>query len=130
MNDRALDWLFCRFRDRRDGAALAAVFDATARELLGVACHLQRDPTLAEDLVQAAFVVAIRNAQRYDGSSPVKAWLYGILWREAARARRDAARAVDPARLLERRQPEPIEGLLERELPDEVARALARLPRA
>jgi len=50
MNDRALDRLFRRFRDRHDGAALAAVFDATSRELFDVACHLIRDPGEAEDL--------------------------------------------------------------------------------
>src|SRR5262245_50920393 len=129
MNERALDRLFRRFRDRHDGAALAAIFDATARELLDVACHLNRDPAQAEDLVQATFVAAIRGAARYDGSSPVKAWLYGILWREAARARRDAARAVDPGRLPERREPQPLEGLLARELPEALDAALERVPR-
>ena len=128
MNDRALDRLFRRFRDRHDGAALAAVFDATSRELFEVACHLIRDPVEAEDLVQATFLTAIRKAGEYDGASPVKGWLYGILWREGAKARRAAARTLDPRRLAERREPEPIEGLLALEVPAAVARALAELP--
>ncbi|MFN0241747.1 MAG: RNA polymerase sigma factor [Planctomycetota bacterium] len=128
MRDRAIDRLFGRFRDRHDGAALAAVFDATSRELFDVACHLIRDPIEAEDLVQATFVAAIRRAREYDGSAPLRGWLYGILWREAARARRNAARRADPDRLVERREPEPIEGLLASELPFAVQRALDELP--
>ena len=127
MRERTLDRLFRRFRDRGDGRALAAVFDGTARELLDVACHLHRDPVEAEDLVQATFLAALRGAKRYDGSSPVRAWLYGILWREAAKARRRGARAVDPDRLPERRQPEPFEGLVAGELPRAVDRALEGL---
>ncbi|MBI5365042.1 MAG: RNA polymerase sigma factor [Planctomycetes bacterium] len=129
MNDRALARLFRRFRDRHDGAALAAVFDATARELFEVACHLNRDLVGAEDLVQATFVTAIAKARDYDEAQPVKAWLYGILWREAAKTRRELARRVDPVRLHERVVPEPIDGLIGRELPDAVASALEGLPR-
>lgn len=134
MNDRALDRLFRRFRDRHDGAALAAVFDATSRELFEVACHLIRDPVEAEDLVQATFLAAIRHAPDYDGTSPLKGWLYGILWREGARARRSAAGRHDPHRLAdvarhdERREPEPIEGLIALEVPAAVDRALEKLP--
>ncbi|MFN0008062.1 MAG: sigma-70 family RNA polymerase sigma factor [Planctomycetota bacterium] len=134
MNDRALDRLFRRFRDRHDGAALAAVFDATSRELFEVACHLIRDPVEAEDLVQATFLAAIRHSGDYDGSSPLKGWLYGILWREGAKVRRSAAHRTDPHRLADvarhdaRREPEPIEGLLAREVPAAVDRALEKLP--
>lgn len=134
MNDRALDRLFRRFRDRHDGAALAAVFDATSRELFEVACHLIRDPVEAEDLVQATFLAAIRHARDYDGSSPLKGWLYGILWREGAKVRRSAAHRADPHRLADvarhdaRREPEPIEGLLALELPAAVDHALEKLP--
>lgn len=129
VNERALDRLFRRFRDRGDGAALAAVFDATARELLDVAGHLLGDPAAAEDVVQETFLAAIRAASRFDASRSVKAWLYGILWREAARARRGAARRVEPDRLPERRVEEPVERLLAREVPEAVERALRGLPR-
>jgi RNA polymerase sigma-70 factor (ECF subfamily) len=134
MNDRALDRLFRRFRERHDGAALAAVFDATSRELFDVACHLIRDPAEAEDLVQATFLTAIAKAKDYEGGSPVKGWLYGILWREGANARRSAALRADPARLADvarndsRRATEPFEGLVAAEVPLAVARALEKLP--
>ncbi len=128
MNDRALDRLFRRFAARHDGVALAAVFDATWKELFDVACHLNRDAAQAEDLVQTTFVTAIGKAKEYDGSTPLRGWLYGILWREAAKSRRESARRVDPARLSERREPEPIDGLLAREVPAAVERALGELP--
>ena len=128
MNERALDALFERFRDHGDGAALAALFDATAPALLGVARHLIRDAAEAEDLVQATFLAAIEGAGRYDGRAPVQAWLHGILWRNAAKARREAARAIEPRRLPERGESEPLEGLAAAEVPAAVERALGRLP--
>jgi RNA polymerase sigma-70 factor (ECF subfamily) len=65
MRDR-LTRLFLRFRERRDGRALARLFDRLAPELLGVAVHLIDDPFGAEDLVQETFLVAIEHAQRFD----------------------------------------------------------------
>ena len=129
MKDRNLDRLFRRFRDKNDGAALAAVFDATAREFLDVACHLVQDAHVAEDVVQETFVAAIRSAERFDAARSVKAWLYGILWREAQKARRCAARTVEPDRLADRSEVQPVEAMLAREVPSEIWRVLAALPR-
>jgi len=130
MNERALSLLFRRYEERGDGRALAAVFDACARPLLELACHLVRDPAEAEDLVQATFLTAIQKRGTFDESAPLSAWLYGILWREAAKARRRAARRPDPARLGGRVEPEPQELLAADEVPSAVRAALARLPRA
>jgi RNA polymerase sigma-70 factor (ECF subfamily) len=128
MRGRSLERHFATFRERGDGAALAAVFDRTSEELLQVACHLVRDPSLAEDVVQATFLAAIRHADRYDGVSPLQGWLYGILWREAAKVRRGSAREVDPAQLVSREEEDPADSLAAAELPREVVRALERLP--
>jgi len=128
MKARNLERLFVSFRDRGDGAALAAVFDRTSEELLQVACHLVLDPSLAEDVVQATFLTAIRQAERYDGSSPVQGWLYGILWREAAKIRRDGARQADPSQLVARSAEDPADSLAAAEVPEEIVRALRRLP--
>ena len=125
---RRVDRLFLRFRDWNDGAALAAVFDATSRELLEVACHLVRNPSDAEDLVQATFLTAIEKAAQYDGSSPLQAWLYGILWREAAKMRRSSARKVEPRDLSMRSEPSPIEIIQRDEIPQSVLDALVRIP--
>jgi len=130
MKDATLAALFERYRTQGDGRALATVFDRTAKELLELACHLVRDPGEAEDLVQATFVTAIQKGARYDGSTPLQGWLYGILWREAAKARRRAARRVEPERLAERRAADPTAAAAERELPQAVGEVLARLPRA
>src|SRR5688572_15328951 len=128
MKDATLAALFGRYRAHGDGRALAAVFDRTAKELLELACHLVRDPLEAEDLVQATFLAAIQKRASYDGRSPLQAWLYGILWREAAKARRRAARAVDPRRLSERGQSDPLGQVASGEVPEAVSAALARLP--
>jgi len=129
MFGRSLDKLFLRFRDRHDGTALAAVFDATSRDLLEVAFHLARNPTDAEDLVQSTFLAAMLKADGYDGSAPVQGWLYGILWREAAKARRNAARTPDPRRLDVRSDPAPVEVAAHTELSLAVTSALERLPK-
>ena len=53
-----LERRFLRFRRTGDPAALAAVFDATAPQVLRVAMHVSRDPAAAEDLVQRTFLTA------------------------------------------------------------------------
>lgn len=128
MRARRIQLLFERFRDFGDGAALAAVFDACAPRLFELACHLVREPAQAEDLVQATFLVAIAAPRRYDGSAPLEAWLYGILWREALKSRRQAARRLDPRELHERTTSDPAEALAASELPLAVRAALDRLP--
>ncbi len=60
--------------------------DAFAEEALthldamyGVACKLTRNPTEAEDLVQDAFVKAMRARQQFHAGTNLKAWLFRIL---------------------------------------------------
>jgi RNA polymerase sigma-70 factor (ECF subfamily) len=121
--------LFLRFRDRRDGRALARLFDRAAPELLAVAVHLAPDVASAEDLVQATFVAAIEGAERFDAAREVKPWLFGILAREAAKARRRAARVVDPGSALrEDVEPSPLDTSATREVHELVDQALGRLP--
>src|SRR5262245_63551298 len=128
MQDAWLGRLFVRFRDRRDGKALAAVFDATARELLGVAAHLVPTADQAEDVVQTTFQRAIEHAERFDGEHSLKGWLYGILWREAAKLTRVERRTLAPGALEPRSVQAPEEEAASRELPEAVQAALARLP--
>jgi RNA polymerase sigma-70 factor (ECF subfamily) len=47
--------------------------------LYGVACRLTRNPTEAEDLVQDAFVKAMRARQQFHAGTNLKAWLFRIL---------------------------------------------------
>jgi RNA polymerase sigma-70 factor (ECF subfamily) len=60
--------------------------DAFAEEALthldamyGVACKLTRNPTEAEDLVQDAFVKAMRARHQFHAGTNLKAWLFRIL---------------------------------------------------
>lgn len=93
------DDLFRRFRDGREAAALAKVFDLLAPQLLRIARHLSGRVDEAEDLVQQVFLVAIERAATWDASLGLFPWLIGILTNQARLRRRSAARAVDPERL-------------------------------
>src|SRR5262245_1352408 len=112
----SLETLFARFACKGDVDALEQVFDRAAPELLRVALHLAPDAAQAEDLVQATFVRAIEHAGKHDGERAVLPWLIGILAHEAARARRDSRRSVDPARVEERASVDPAEASATREV--------------
>ena len=124
MKDALLSRLFLRFRERGDGAALALVFDATARELFDVAAHLAASADEAEDLVQHVYLRALERANTFDARRGLRPWLFGILWREARKARRQGARRVDPSKLREREVPDPAEVVAAFELPEAVRAAL------
>jgi len=47
--------------------------------MYGVACKLTRNPTEAEDLVQDAFVKAMRARQQFQVGTNLRAWLFRIL---------------------------------------------------
>jgi RNA polymerase sigma-70 factor (ECF subfamily) len=47
--------------------------------MYGVACKLTRNPTEAEDLVQDAFVKAMRGRDQFHAGTNLKAWLFRIL---------------------------------------------------
>lgn len=121
------DHLFTRFRDGREAAALARVFDLLAPDLLRIASHLSRRVDEAEDLVQQTFLVAIERAATWDANLGLFPWLIGILTNQARLRRRSAARTVDPARL--RTTPsEPPDASAERsELTTAIARAVEEL---
>ena len=120
--------LFERFRDHADGEALGLLFDKTAPRLFKLACHLVREPAVAEDLVQSTFLVAVAHPEKFDGSGPVEGWLYGILWREAARSRRQAARRPESLETEPGVESEPLAALLSAETRAAVEEVIARLP--
>src|SRR5205814_8133073 len=47
--------------------------------MYGVACKLTRNPTEAEDLMQDAFVKAMRARDQFNAGTNLKAWLFRIL---------------------------------------------------
>jgi len=126
-----LDRDFQTFRQSRDPAALAAVFDAAAPRLLLVAMHLCRDAATAEDLVQTVFLQVLRDVDRFDARRPVLPWLLRMLehrasdLRQRAHVRReqsgDAAAAAGG--------PSPERAAAANEVRERVAEALAGMPR-
>lgn len=129
LSDEALVALVARGEDD----ALAALYDRFGRTAYGLALRVVRDTTLAEDVVQEAFLSLWRSAGRFvPERSRAGTWLLTLVHR----------RAVDLVRREERRRSEPIESSpeaadddaaeapwlrLERE---RVQAALARLPDA
>ncbi|MBK6939548.1 MAG: sigma-70 family RNA polymerase sigma factor [Planctomycetes bacterium] len=128
MRDLEPDHLFERYRRFGDTAALAALFDHSAPELLKLARLLVRDRSLADDLLQATFVTAIEKAQWFDGSRRIEPWLVGILAKHAANARRKQNRFLDADRLDRDAPTDPHTDAERREFAAEVERALSELP--
>lgn len=127
----SLEQLFVRFRTSRDPKPLAAIFDATAAELLLVAVHLVGDRAEAEDLVQATFVAVIEGADGYDASRPLRPWLVGVLVHRAKLAlRRRRTRAAQDIAGLEvpSRDADPSELARAEETAGRIARALEGMP--
>ncbi|HEX6812725.1 MAG TPA: sigma-70 family RNA polymerase sigma factor, partial [Planctomycetota bacterium] len=123
-----VETLFARFAATGDPDALAAVFDQFAPRLLLVAAHLAGGG-FAEDIVQATFVDAIRQRQRWDRTRPLAPWLIGLLGIHVRRARRERRRLPDPARVGTRAS-ESAESLAEaNECFEAVAAAVEALPR-
>ncbi|MBI1850512.1 MAG: sigma-70 family RNA polymerase sigma factor [Planctomycetes bacterium] len=128
--DTDLNREFARFARSGDPAALGAVYDALAPELLRVALHFSRDAAEAEDLLQSTFVTAIERAHSFEEGRSVKAWLVGILAHHARNARRQALRGPEPERLPRAIAGSPEAGAHGKELDEALDRALADLPEA
>jgi RNA polymerase sigma-70 factor (ECF subfamily) len=126
--ERKLETLFESYARRGDVGALEQVFDRAAPELMKIALHLAHGAAQAEDLVQATFVRAIENAARFEPGRALLPWLIGILANEAARARRDGRRMLDPERLQQRSSADPVEESAGREISSQLASAVRALP--
>src|SRR5918994_1926481 len=85
---------------RSDDAALAELYDRYGRAAYGLALRVLRDPSLAEDAVQEAFLHVWRSADRFSADrAKVATWVLTFVHR----------RAVDLVRREERRRTEPEE---------------------
>jgi RNA polymerase sigma-70 factor (ECF subfamily) len=108
--------------------ALAEVFDLCAPELLLVAHHLAASGVPAEDLIQQTFLVAMQNADRFDGMRPLMPWLCGILVNIARAANRRSRRSDAVAARPELDRDDPADVAQARELAAETLRAIDDLP--
>jgi RNA polymerase sigma-70 factor (ECF subfamily) len=84
---------------RGDEQALASLYDRYGRIAYGLALRILRDPALAQDAVQDAFLSAWRTAVSFDpGRGNARTWLLTLVHR----------RAVDLVRREERRRGDPL----------------------
>ena len=84
---------------RSDEAALAELYDRFGRLAYGLALRVVRDPALAEDVVQEAFLAVWRSSPRFVAErAKASTWILTLVHR----------RAVDLVRREERRRAEPL----------------------
>jgi RNA polymerase sigma-70 factor (ECF subfamily) len=83
--------LAARIRER-DPKAIQEVVQAYLPQILRAARGAGLDAQLAEDVTQSTFGTFIVSAPRFEGRSRVRTWLFGILYRKIAEARRKAQR--------------------------------------
>ncbi|MCA8970406.1 MAG: sigma-70 family RNA polymerase sigma factor [Planctomycetes bacterium] len=99
MQPRSDEDLLVRFRDTRDPAAFAMLFERHAFDLWRHACRSSYESD-ADDLVQNTFVSMIENVDAFDERRAVRPWLFGILANHMRmRSRTERQRALDPDRL-------------------------------
>ncbi len=76
----------------RDAQALQEVVRRYLPQILRAARGAGLAPQLAEDVAQDTFVTFIESAPRFEGRSHVRTWLFGILYKKIAAARRSLGR--------------------------------------
>jgi RNA polymerase sigma-70 factor (ECF subfamily) len=82
---------------RRDRASWAKVYDRHVGEVFGLVYHLVgRDRTVAEDLTQEVWLLAIERIRSFDSTrGRLRDWLLGIARHRALRHHRDCARVIN-----------------------------------
>ena len=77
---------------KRDAQALEEVVRRYLPQILRAAGGAGFAPQRAEDIAQDTFVTFIETAPRFEGRSHVRTWLFGILYKKIAEARRNLGR--------------------------------------
>ena len=83
-----------RIRER-DAAAIEEVVHTYLPQIFRAALGAGLDHALAEDVTQSTFATFIESAPRFEGRSHVRTWLFGILYKKIAEARRRLKRDRD-----------------------------------
>lgn len=87
------DWqLLDRFARLGDQIAFELLVSRHGPMILGVCRRILRDPTDVDDAFQATFLVLIRRARSLGPGDILAAWLHGVAFKVATRARSDRAR--------------------------------------
>ncbi len=103
----------------RDPEALRVVVEAYLGQILRAARGAGLDSSRAEDVTQVTFTTFLEKAATFEGRSHVRTWLFGILYRKIAEARREAQKGL---------RHDPIDELMEERF--DSAGAWARPPQA
>ncbi|HLI30410.1 MAG TPA: sigma factor, partial [Terriglobia bacterium] len=77
----------------RDRAAIERLVDAYLHQLLRAARGMGFLPDESEDLAQAAFLAFIESAERFEGRSHVRTFLFGIFYNKVSEHLRHKQRA-------------------------------------
>ncbi len=85
-----------------DAQAFEAVVHAYLDQVLRTARGAGLDPQAAEDVTQSTFLTFMEAAPRFEGRSHVRTWLFGILYKKIAEARRGARRELATERIDEK----------------------------
>ena len=117
-----------------DSDAFRLIFERYSRPVISFIYDMVNDRALAEELTQETFVRAFRAIHTMRAETKLSTWLFGIarnVARESLRARARANNHVDLADKsvmdLSDDKPEPVDGLLSKELNDLIRRSLAAL---
>jgi RNA polymerase sigma-70 factor (ECF subfamily) len=117
-----------------DSDAFRLIFERYSRPVISFIYDMVNDRALAEELTQETFVRAFRAIHTMRAETKLSTWLFGIarnVARESLRARARANKHVDLADKsvmdLSDNKPEPVDGLLNKELNAVIRRSLAAL---
>jgi RNA polymerase sigma-70 factor (ECF subfamily) len=117
-----------------DSDAFRLIFERYSRPVISFIYDMVNDRALAEELTQETFVRAFRAIHTMRAETKLSTWLFGIarnVARESLRARARANNHIDLADKsvmdLSDNKPEPVAGLLSKELNDLIRRSLAAL---
>jgi len=117
-----------------DADAFRLIFERYSRPVISFIYDMVNDRGLAEELTQETFVRAYRAIHTMRPETKLSTWLFGIarnVARESLRARARATSHVDLADKsvmdISDKKPEPVAGLLSKELNDLIRRSLAAL---
>ena len=76
----------------RDPEALEVVVETYLPQILRVARGAGLKPHEAEDVAQNTFTTFVESAERFEGRSHVRTWIFGILYRKISETRRKLGR--------------------------------------
>lgn len=121
--------LLRRVAEHRDESAFAAIFDRHGARVWGVCRRIAGDSHVAEDVLQATFLLLIRKPRAVRNPSALAAWLHGVAYRLSVQARRQARRRAAAERIAPADHAKtPLDDLSSRELFAILDEELNRLP--